>query len=590
MGLKDMLLLVAFVLYSADARVLLTESGEMLETTAWLPYSDTLASYPQCCGETKNCQMVRISQEVLKVLTDSPSKLRIEFSGVTAGENLQIGLAYNSELEAASGQASFEGKLYYVAPLTKAERAASPCLVRGQENYMHLFHKLILLGESSGLTPPLITPLKGQVSPSCCKSSEACVKISLEDSLLSQQKSIVRIPLPWRFPQFFSDQLESFKLESTLPFECTGFCDMYNFRGSPHLTAKVTRDGQSKKPVLSISNNGDEYQARFCEADNGYVIATKIDQDASLANLLAIEDNQELVNFEDEFMALSGERTLVAGCNYLGYFCDFNFYQEEVITLPYNESKLTEDYMDECRTFCNNGTSGNCQEFTVWKVWNSVKCFLLSDCLETYVHTCLEEDTCMSGGNNCNGTTKVVSGCQRPTLYSMGYLQWQCVDIEGRVIELSDSDTDLPIGTACFLRCNAWETVGGGQGYLFSECNNQGEWTTTSSLDGNALHWPASPYPLPTAAEGDALECNCQQTVLTWPETNNTYNPNIEEGAAFVCETRPIEKSGNITLQTNDECFFFCDDYLVTEVSCTDGIWSDSIDVGLWCYNKPDFV
>jgi len=590
MGLKDMLLLVAFVLYSADARVLLTESGEMLETTAWLPYSDTLASYPQCCGQIKNCKMVRISEEVLKVLTDSPSKLRIEFSGVTAGENLQIGLAYNSELQAASGQASFEGKLYYVAPLSKAERAASPCLVRGQENYMHLFHKLILLGESSGLTPSLITPLKGQVSSSCCKSAEACVKISLEDSLLSQQKSIVRIPLPWRFPQFFSDQLEYFKLESTLPVkECTGFCDRYNFRGSPGLTAQVTRDGQSKKPVLSISNNGDEYQARFCEADNGYVIATKIDQDDSLRNLLAIEDNQELINFEDDFMALAGERTLVSGCNYLGFFCDFNFHQEEVIDLTYNETKLTEDYMEECRMHCNS-TSVGCTDFTVWKVWNQVQCFLLSDCEETYVHTCLDEDKCMSGGYNCNATTQVVSGCQRPVVYDVPYLQWQCVDIEGRVIELSDNDTDLMVGTACFLRCNAWETYGGGQGYLVSECNSQGNWTNTTSLDGSNLYWPEGPYPLPTDGQDLAMQCNCQETKLKWPLTNTTYNPNEEDGAAFVCTNKIIEETGNITLETNDDCYFFCDDYLVTEVSCTDGIWSDSLDVGLWCYKKPAFV
>jgi len=595
MGLKDVIIWTAFVLYSADGRVLVTESGQMLETTSWLPYSASLASYPQCCGGNENCKMVRISQEVLQSLIDSPAKLRLGFSGVQAAENLQVSLAYNAQLNAASGHASIGGRLYYVAPLSLEERAASPCSVLGQENYMHLFHKLILLGDGSDLAPSLITPLKGRVSSRCCQDSEECSKIALEDSLLSQRKSILTIPLPWRFPQFFPDRLEDFKLERSFPpAQCNGFCDLYEFVGSPGLSAKVTRGGAEAKPELSISGQGGEYVARFCREENGYVINTKPKKDDSLAALLANENPgdagiKQSRNFEDDLISPEG-RTLVAGCTYLDFFCDINLYQNESIPLNATADSPMATYMDECRAQCN--TTDSCTDFTVMKVWNEVTCYLLTDCAKTYVHQCLETGNCQSGPMDCNATTQVVSGCQRPTLFSAEYIQWQCVDIEGRVIDMSDSDTDLDVGTVCLLRCNSWETVGGGRGYLYSECDEEGNWTTTTSLDNNALLWPPPPYDLPTDAENSitTLKCNCPQTPLEWPLLNQTYNPNDETGAAFVCEGKPIQTSGTITLDTDDQCYFFCDDYLVTEVRCTDGIWSDSIDIGLWCYNKPAFV
>jgi len=606
MGVKDLLLLAAFALYSADGRVLMTESGRLLETTAWLPYSTSLKSYPQCCGETQECQMVRISEEVLKTLTDSPDKLRLEFSGIQQRENFQLNLAYDPQLQAASGHASFDEKLYYVAPLSLEERALSPCSVRGQEKHMHLFHKLILLGASSGLAPSLITPLKGPVSPWCCKDSEVCVKVSLDETLLSQRKSIIRIPLPWRLPQFFPDKLESFSLGLTLPPQCTGFCNTYNFRGTPGLSAKVTKGGQEEKPVLSISREGFEYSGTFCQEDNTYVIketrtvkkseqSRSIGQDPSLAALLSFENIEEEI-VENEMMNLEAdmdfnmmaERTMIIGCTYQDFFCDMNFHQEEVIELTYNVSKATEAYMDECRSYCN--TTSGCTDFTVWKVWRTVACYLLSDCEKTYFHTCLEEDMCMSGGTHCNATTEVVSGCDRPTKFdaSSNYIQWQCIDIEGTVIDLSDNDTFLTVGTVCLLRCNAWLTSSGADGYLFSECADTGDWTTTTSLDGYDLVWPQSPYPLPTDPQNaDTLKCNCPETTLSWPTNELSYNPNEETGADFVCEDKIKKATGGITLDTDDKCFFFCDDYLVTEVRCTDGIWSSSLDTGLWCYNKP---
>jgi len=83
------------------------------------------------------------------------------------------------------------------------------------------------------------------------------------------------------------------------------------------------------------------------------------------------------------------------------------------------------------------------------------------------------------------------------------------------------------------------------------------------------------------------LTCTCQDYDFQWPGTDEQYNPNAEEGAAFVCEGNPSVATGNITLNHTDTCFFLCDDYVVTEVSCTDGVWTSNLKTGLWCYKQP---
>merc|ERR1712121_553823 len=535
------LLLQAFFILNIEGRVLVSEAGKELPTTAWLPYSTSISSYPQCCGNDPHCQMVRLSDELLKTLVDSPSALRLEFSGVDATENLQVLLAYDKELQAATGHANIGTKLYFVAPSTLEERSKAPCLVAGQEASMNLFHKLILLGESSGPSPSLYVPLKGSPPLSCCEDSTVCTKISFEANLLSQRTSIVQIPLPWRLPQLFPDKLESFRLSSTTPASCLGLCDIYNYRGAPGLSARVINSRDGKHPSLSMTWNGVSYSADFCPSANGYVITAKAAEDLTLLAQLQeseISPEPQLQTRSldgDAYDPIMGERTLISTphCTYKDMFCDWNYGQIEVRNLNYTAQSDSNTYVDECRD------------------------------------ACIKEETCISTPMNCTATTQVVGGCDPPASLTSDYIQWQCVDLDENVIlPKSAPNETVPVGTSCLLRCNAWEGSDGKPGYLFSECNNEGNWTTTKALHGNAnLTWPAGPYPLPTATEYHdpaPLTCTCQDYDVQWPGTDEQYNPNAEEGAAFVC-----------------------DDYLVTEVSCTDGVWTSNLKTGLWCYKKP---
>merc|ERR1712121_470775 len=590
------LLLQAFFILNIEGRVLVSEAGKELPTTAWLPYSTSISSYPQCCGNDPHCQMVRLSDELLKTLVDSPSALRLEFSGVDATENLQVLLAYDKELQAATSHGNIGTKLYFVAPSTLEERSKAPCLVAGQEASMNLFHKLILLGESSGPSPSLYVPLKGSPPLSCCEDSTVCTKISFEANLLSQRTSIVQIPLPWRLPQLFPDKLESFRLSSTIPASCVGLCDIYNYRGAPGLSARVINSRDGKHPSLSMTWNGVTYSADFCPSANGYVITAKAAEDLTLLAQLQeseISPEPQLQTRSldgDAYDPIMGERTLISTphCTYKDMFCDWDYGQIEVRNLNYTAQSDSNTYVDECRDACNSTAS--CKHFTVWRVWTQVNCYLLEDCKQTFVHACIKEETCISAPMNCTATTQVVGGCDPPASLTSDYIQWQCVDVDENVIlPKSALNETVPVGTSCLLRCNAWEASDGKPGYLFSQCNSEGNWTATKALHGNAnLTWPAGPYPLPTATETSdpaPLTCTCQDYDFQWPGTDEHYNPNAEVGAAFVCEGNPSVATGNITLNHTDTCFFLCDDYLVTEVSCTDGVWTSNLKTGLWCYN-----
>jgi len=598
MGCGVPLLLLSYFILNIDGRVLVSETGQELPTTAWLPYSPSIGSYPQCCGTNSGCQMVRLSTELLKTLSDSPTALRLEFSGVDATENLQVVLAFDKELQAATGHASIGSKLYFVAPTTLEERSKSPCLVAGQEASMNLFHKLVLLGESSGLSPALFEPLKGSPPLSCCEDSTVCTKISLDASLLSQRTKIVQIPLPWRLPQLFPDTLESFSLTSTIPASCIGLCDVYNYRGAPGLSARVFNSGAGKQPSLRMAWNGVTYSADFCPGANEYVMTAKASEDLSLlAQLQGSEESQQpqlqTRSLDDQdLVPLMGERTLISTpyCTYKDMYCDWNFHQLGVIALNYTAQSDSNTYVDQCRAACN--TTATCKHFTVWRAWAHVNCYLMDDCSQQFVHVCLKEETCISAPMDCTNTTQVVGGCDPPTSLPSDYIQWQCADVDDNVIlPKSSLNETVPVGTICLLRCNAWKATDNKPGYLFSECNHEGNWTTTKPLHGGSnLTWPEGPYPLPTATIGSdpaPLTCTCQDHTFQWPGTRAYYNPNSEEGAAFVCESKSSVETGNITLNDTDRCFFFCDDYLVTEVSCNDGVWTSNLETGLWCYKKP---
>ena len=147
------------------------------------------------------------------------------------------------------------------------------------------------------------------------------------------------------------------------------------------------------------------------------------------------------------------------------------------------------------------------------------------------------------------------------------------------------------------FRCPSWKTAEGGAGYLESECQENGTWSTTRSFNGQSeLSYPDGPYPSPDVGSNKTITvgqmtCDCPPLPMVWPPgselSNNTYDPNDEEEASdFLCDT-PLNNS---LILSGNECRLFCDSYLFVTVKCFAGGWTGQPEKGFWCYKKPNVI
>jgi len=90
----------------------------------------------------------------------------------------------------------------------------------------------------------------------------------------------------------------------------------------------------------------------------------------------------------------------------------------------------------------------------------------------------------------------------------------------------------------------------------------------------------------PDVADAKDAKCNC-------PDFPFWYDPNAEPGASFFCtvttDFSTATVDNEILLDMNDECVLICNNYLVAEIMCSNGAWTDidNIDDGVACYKAP---
>jgi len=607
------LLLLALICGMTDLRILISDKGKAYSTSSWLTYQGSLPGYPQCCAQTQGCQMLRLSAGVVEAVASSEAA-RVSFGSALAFKDMQVVLAYDPALKSLTGHAYMDGQEYFISPTSLKERSKAPCFVQTQASSLNLFHKLILRGPSEGLSPALLSPQTVAPAPECCQDFDSCEKTALDTSLLSLRKPEVTIPLPWRAPLLYSDNLETFKLSYSRPHSCLGFCATYEYVGSLGLSAKVIYPGAANQPELLIIRGNTIYSAHFCEAEGSYVMTSK--KKASSLQLPPEEDIAELLqdNKEDGSAAMRTEkledeqrllplpyeglladdltnimRTTALGCEYTHSYCNFNYYviDSHVMDNPNNKT-------DECRQSCQN--NADCKHFTWFEARGETRCYLLSQChpVQENDAECLQADPkkCESGPREClANVTEVVTGCDPPTNLNPDFIQWQCNDVEGNVMSAQELNETVRVGTKCYLRCDSWLSQSGQQGYLESECSGDGLWSQTQPHNGEAsLDFPPPPYPLPTADETTdvkPLSCECDALPLIAEGTDLYYNPNDEVGADFLCTSGLDNSNQTWSIQKDNECTLWCDNHLVAEARCNNGLWTGQPTKEFWCYEKP---
>jgi len=69
------------------------------------------------------------------------------------------------------------------------------------------------------------------------------------------------------------------------------------------------------------------------------------------------------------------------------------------------------------------------------------------------------------------------------------------------------------------------------------------------------------------------------------------YNPNEEPGADFYCTETDFSAASPeniLNISPTEECVLMCDNYLVANIGCQNGAWTDADpELGVACYNAP---
>merc|ERR1711872_18188 len=268
-----------------------------------------------------------------------------------------------------------------------------------------------------------------------------------------------------------------------------------------------------------------------------------------------------------------------------------------------NTATTFDDQVMECYDAC--GLEPSCTDFTLNTFRGNPTCYLLNTCTDNTDDICLEQGTCKSGPADCTSEPEkkdcpAIASANTPT----GNIHWQCTDGDGSPFN-GYTATAIKAESTCVLRCESWELKSGGEGYLKSTCQSNGEWSDTvaSDFDDTAdaeLAFPSFPdgqSAYPTPAETQAFLCGCKSLPVQWPVEDPDdsvdgdqwwYDPNTEEGTDFVCD-KPIEwKNGEYIIETDNKCLLFCDSHLVADVRCLNGEWTGQPELGFWCYQFPE--
>jgi len=155
-----------------------------------------------------------------------------------------------------------------------------------------------------------------------------------------------------------------------------------------------------------------------------------------------------------------------------------------------------------------------------------------------------------------------------------------CRSDDSDLIETISTDSPEECQTKCKENDNCLfftfhRTRGHGKCYLLDQRSNQKK---CPSVAGSF-----------SSPDEEEMTCGCQdgQDVGPFP-----YDPHSEDGVSFICHNWSPDKytqAGGWTISTSDRYNLFCNDESkpVVSVYCDETSWKGNLDLGFWCYKKP---
>jgi len=229
-----------------------------------------------------------------------------------------------------------------------------------------------------------------------------------------------------------------------------------------------------------------------------------------------------------------------------------------------NEVETTEDDYttpEECYAAC--GANADCEFFSFSKYFGGkTVCILLKTCDATRS----PPPGAVSGPKDCS----VVNPCPMLT-YTTGSAVWSC---ENR---LNPYLNDIPDGYTCHTSCGGWKSADGSETVKASSKCVNGAWEAV-------VENPVSDGAVVINTPDTDTDCTCLPFEI-W------YNPNEEEGADFYCTSTDFSDAApdNVkTIGTDEECVLMCHNFIVADIMCTNGQWTDADpELGIACYKAP---
>jgi len=241
--------------------------------------------------------------------------------------------------------------------------------------------------------------------------------------------------------------------------------------------------------------------------------------------------------------------------------CWFNYVCDSEGNNKLDEIRNDIPTAQECYDLCN--ANADCKFFTFRELYmGQTVCTLLTTCnLQT---TCSNPASCTSGPNDCT----VVNPCPQLT-YTAGSAIWSC---DGLV---DPYQNQIPDGYTCHTSCGGWKSLDGTETVMASATCVNGAWD-------NLMLQPDTDAVVNTPDTDSP--CQCMEFQL-W------YNPNDEPGADFYCTQTDFSAASAeniLSIQPDEECVLLCDNFLVANIQCQNGDWTDADpETGIACYKAP---
>eukprot|EP00088_Acartia_fossae_P010130 TRINITY_DN14991_c0_g1_i1.p1 TRINITY_DN14991_c0_g1~~TRINITY_DN14991_c0_g1_i1.p1 ORF type:complete len:288 (+),score=34.01 TRINITY_DN14991_c0_g1_i1:31-894(+) len=222
-----------------------------------------------------------------------------------------------------------------------------------------------------------------------------------------------------------------------------------------------------------------------------------------------------------------------------------------------NETPTAED----CYLACQNEATCNFFTWQYFKVMNDRKiCTLLTACNEDSPST----DYRISGPNDCTA----IEPC--PVLnYNTGDAVWSCDNM------LNPYNEPIPSGYTCRTSCGGWLSQDGQNTVAAKSTCTNGIWSTVE------MNYPTD---VVINEPDTATPCTCVDFTI-W------YNPNDEPEADFFCDLTDFSTASPetpVNLDPAGECVLMCDNYIVADIQCVNGAWTDANpEWGIGCYRSP---